>query len=325
MSELQPIPNQYFFVWFGTAFPYTHYLAIKSVATFCRPDAIYLFLSDSMAEQPYFRRLLAEVQGLCVETIDIDSLIEETGHPAGDEIRKIHAYLLENGYWGPLSDVLRYLLLYSRGGVYLDMDILVVRDLRPLLNQSGFCGREHILVSGKVAAGPSRLRYFRTAPLTMMRALFARCEDGVRYFEAISHFFIAAINGAVLGMAKDHPMLSEALDRLPKLGYQCPRRREIIGPDLLQDMLADNDRGDVTVYPPAYFYPLGPTMARHYFRPSKDLVALESRVISTNTYAIHWYYDGTNSGYPPENERELSALSETQLFSRLAADFLSLK
>lgn len=44
--------------------------------------------------------------------------------------------------WAFVSDVARIYALYTEGGIYMDTDVEVVRNLDPLLNHSGFLGFE---------------------------------------------------------------------------------------------------------------------------------------------------------------------------------------
>ena len=47
---------------------------------------------------------------------------------------------LNNANWGNLGNLLRYAALYTYGGIYLDVDIQVVRSFDPLLNNQCFLG-----------------------------------------------------------------------------------------------------------------------------------------------------------------------------------------
>ena len=52
--------------------------------------------------------------------------------------RKAH----EDKKWAFVSDYVRFLVLYESGGIYLDTDMLLVKSLDPLLDNSCFFGYE---------------------------------------------------------------------------------------------------------------------------------------------------------------------------------------
>lgn len=52
--------------------------------------------------------------------------------------------------WAFLSDYIRLRAIHDEGGIYLDADVEIVRDLRPLLDRSAFLGEESV---GRVTTG----------------------------------------------------------------------------------------------------------------------------------------------------------------------------
>ncbi|PAU70556.1 glycosyltransferase family 32 protein [Vreelandella alkaliphila] len=59
-------------------------------------------------------------------------------------------YCLENKKWAFLSDYIRMYALNEQGGIYLDVDMEVVKSLDPLLNHPFFIGYED---EGRIGAG----------------------------------------------------------------------------------------------------------------------------------------------------------------------------
>ena len=60
-----------------------------------------------------------------------------------------------------------------------------------------------------------------------------------------------------------------------------------LGPDLLQDVVADDRPDDLVVHHPEVFYPLPPEISEHWFRAG-DTVQLDA-VLSAETRVVHWY------------------------------------
>jgi hypothetical protein len=319
------IPNRYHFIWFGREFPLTHALAIRSVAATCSPDAILLHASDDLSGQPDFDQLVAELPAFSVQRTDIGALLDEPDLPDPSRLRQIWDQLIGQRRWAQLADLLRHLVLYRQGGVYLDLDTLTIRDVRPLLGSPGFCGRERILVDAAVHKRGSPWRYFRTVPLDLARWVCSRTESGIRNFARIANLYRAAINNAVLALPARHPLALEALRRIPDLIPDLERRRPALGPDLLQDLIDGAQRSDVTVFDPSYFYPLGPTMAEQLFRvraTAADVDRALGESIAPETYVLHWYNDGRKSSRGPLDRASIEGLADRQMFSRLARPYL---
>jgi hypothetical protein len=317
------IPHEFHFVWFGRAFPFTHALAIRSVHVSNAPAAIHLHCSDDLTGQPHYDALVRDVPSLRARPLALEAMLADCeGTFDVPAMRQIYRELEVQKRWAALSDVIRYLVLLREGGVYLDMDVLVVRDLRPLLTSAAFCGLERLLVDAALYRSKlAWMRFPRTAPLDLARSLCAKAEQGIAWWKRIERLYVAAVNGAVLGAVPGHPLMSEALREIPRLIPTLERRRPAIGPDLLQDLVGWGRR-DVTVLPPAAFYPLGPTMAAQYFKQRVSVAAAAAQVLAPETYVLHWYNDNLRSLARPPDAESVASLRETQLFSHFAAPFL---
>lgn len=319
------IPNRYHFIWFGRTFPLTHALALRSLAATSAPEAVVLHASDDLRGQPEFDALVADVPTLSVEAIDLASLLDEPGVPDPGILRAIANQLFARREWVALTDILRHLVLYRDGGVYLDMDTLTVRDMRPLLSEPGFCGRERILVDAAAYRRASPWRYLRTVPLDIARWICSRTDGGIRRFARIADLYRAAINNAVLALPARHALAREALQAVPQQISALERRRPALGPDLLQDLIDRKRRSDVTVFGPAHFYPLGPEMAIHLFRLRANAAAVDNALheaIGAETYVVHWYNNNLKKVPRPLDRASIERLADRQIFSRLARPFL---
>ena len=320
-AALARIPNRFLFVWDDNFLPYGAYLAIKSVATHCRPESIDFYKTPELDEVPLFKRLVREVDCLRPVNIDLPAWLEEAALPCTRELLAANAFLKERNYYGSVSDLLRALRLYLGGGIYLDTDTLTLRDLSPLLSQEGFLAEEHILVSSAVYKKNSRWRYLRTGPLTLLRDLCARMAFGVRLFRLLSPLYVRAVHNAVMGFRKGHPLMRDALLRIAENYPRRPLRYPLLGPDALQDLIAEKSYPGLTIYPPRHFSPLGPTMTYQFFRQRnpRTIDALHRQVIAPDTYVVHWGSYGVKGGTElPKTDEDLARLRPQQLFARLA-------
>jgi len=313
------IPNRYHFVWFGREFPYTHALAIRSLARACAPEAIVLHVSEDLTGLAHFDEVAAQVPALRQRPLDLEQLLAGGEGFDVSALRSVYVDLQARKRWAALSDILRYLILLREGGVYLDFDIIAVRDLRPVLQSCrGFCGRERILVPARIHRGRRWTSYLRTSPLDLIRLLCSHTTTGIDWWKRIEHLYPAAINGAILGLEPGHVLAREALAAVPALVPALAHRRPAIGPDLLQDLIDGSQRTDMKVFDAPAFYPLGPTMAFHYFRKAKNVLALAHKVVTDATYIVHWYNDNLRKLPRPEDASEVCALADHQLFAHIA-------
>lgn len=319
-QDPKKIPSQFLFVWDDNFFPYPAYLAMRSVAMHAKPERILLLKTPDLDNVPTFVRLRREVA--CLHPIDIDlpAWLDAADLPCSRQLREAHRFLKERNYHGSVSDLLRTLYLYLHGGIYLDTDTLTLRDMEPLRSHGGFLAEEHILVSSQVWKRNSRWRYLRTGPLTLARNLCARFAWGVPVFQAISGLFVRAVHNAVMGFRARHPLLRDALLRIAERYPERPKRYPLLGPDTLQDLLAEKRYPDLKVLPPRCFSPLGPTMTYQYFHsyPARTVRSLANRIVRDDTYAIHWSNNGTIAKSIPQNDEDLKRMKDRQLFAHFA-------
>ena len=319
MTDSSPIPDRFHFVWDDNFFPYGAYLAIKSVAVQCRPASIRLYKVPALDDVPNFRRLRDEVPCLEPMNIDLPAWLEEARLPCAGTLLEANRFLKERNYYGSVSDLLRTLRLYLDGGIYLDTDTITLRDLAPLRRQDAFLAEEHILVSSR-AWKKTPWIYLRTSPLTLARDFCSRVPFGVAWFQAISRFFVRAVHNAVMGFRPGYPLMRDALMRMAEVYPRRPERYPLLGPDTLQDLIAEQSYPGLKVYPPRYFSPLGPTMTYQYFhrRRPKTIDAMCRRIVGDDTMLVHWSNNGTIAKIMPREDADLERLQGEQLFSRLA-------
>jgi len=315
------IPNRFVFVWDDKFFPYTAYLAIRAVAKRAAPESIHLLKTPALDGVPNFERLRREVDCLCPVDIDLPAWLEQANLPFGRELLTANDFLKQRNFYGSVSDLLRTLFLHLHGGIYLDTDTIALRPFDPLLSLGGFVAEEHILVDSMTFKEDSASRYWRTAPLTLLRGVCSRVAWGVGLFQRVAPLFRRAVHNATMGFRARHPLTRDILIRIAERYWDRPRRYSLLGPDAIQDLMAENQYQDLTVLPPRCFSPLGPVMTFQYFhlRRERTLDRLQRRLIHDDTYAIHWSNNGTIARVVPKNDADLAHLRARQLFSRLAA------
>lgn len=320
--KVDSVPNQFIFVWDDNFFPYTAYLAIRAVAMRAAPDCIYLLKTPALDGAPNFERLRREVDCLRAVDIDLPAWLEEAQLPCTAELLAANRFLKARNFYGSVSDLLRTLFLHLRGGIYLDTDTIALRPFTPLRGAGGFVAEEHILVDSKTFKRNSRWRYWRTAPLTLLRNICARPSWGVGLFQLLAPLYTRAVHNAAMGFRPRHALTRDILLRVAERYPDRPTRYPLLGPDTVQDLLAENTYHDVSILPPRCFSPLGPVMTFQYFhrRGEKALRALRHRLVHEDTFAIHWSNNGTIARAVPKNDDDLMALKDRQLFSALAME-----
>jgi hypothetical protein len=322
MTEVaDKIPNQFHFVWDDSFLPYAAYLAIRSAAMSARPERIFLHKTPELDEAPNYKRLCREIPCLHPVNIDLGGWLEQTGLPCTRDLLDAHRFLKQHNFYGSISDMLRAIVLYLHGGIYLDTDVLTLREMSPLRQHGAFLAEEHILVSSTVWKRNSHWRYLWTGPLTLARDLCSRFAGGIRVFQGISGLFTRAVHNATMGCRPRHPLMRDILLRIAERYPDRPQRYPLLGPDACQDLISENRYDDLAILPPRCFSPLGPTMTIQYFhsrRTSKTLARLERWLIKPDTYAIHWSNNGTRSRYLPQSDKDLLRLEPHQLFARVA-------
>jgi hypothetical protein len=314
------IPNQFHFVWDDKFFPYSAYLAIRSAAIHAKPERIFLYKTPELDGVPNFERLRREVACLEPVNIDLPGWLAEAGLPCTQQLLDANRFLKEHNFYGSVSDLLRTLNLYLRGGIYMDTDTLTLREMGPLRKHGVFLAEEHILVSSKVWQQNSRWRYFWSGPLTLARDVCSRFAHGVRLFQAIAPLYTRVVHNAIMGCRPGHPLMRDILLKIAERYPDRPKRYPLLGPDTVQDLIAENRYDDLTVLPPRCFSPLGPTMTFQYFhqRRPRTLAKLQQWIVKDDTYAIHWSNNGTIAKSIPKADEDLRSHVERQLFARLA-------
>jgi hypothetical protein len=302
-------------------------VAIESCLARCPGAEVTLWHSDELSNHADYRALLAN--GLRVERLDTEStfaaLAAAQPAPAAGG-RTLDVARLEQ-IWRSVrshvsrSNLARAIVLYLRGGIYLDLDVLVLRDLLPLRRYPAFVGSEHIVWPGWACRGMSVQRLLKSPLLDLLRKLTVALPEGERLFQRTASWYPRAVNGAVLGARARHPFLTWLLQRtceVPEAEWQLKHR---LGTHVLQRSEDGYPGTDLMILPPEAFFPLGPEVSRQYFRQRHSPAQTVQRIVSPRTYALHWYSSVTDiTAFSPE---QLSGMAQRSVYGHLCSAYLA--
>lgn len=136
--------SRFLYVWSGENFPFVNLLSVVSVMR-CHPNSrIEIFVINREPDSKWFKVLdsFANVHIEIVSPDDIFSHLPSNLHYVSESFR----HLPENAL-SAKSNLLRYALLYLRGGIYLDFDVLILRSMDELMSKYSFVGEEMVWAS----------------------------------------------------------------------------------------------------------------------------------------------------------------------------------
>ena len=316
-----PIPNRFHFVWFGQNFPKSSRLAIESCLTCCPGAEVILWHSDDLSQNADFRSLVRS--GLAARRLDAESAFG----PAMQAQRAPFDVPRLKHIWNAVtshvtrSNLARAILLYRYGGIYLDTDVLVVRDFEALRQHQAFLGTERVVWPAWACRGWSVQRLLKSPLLGLLRKLSATRRNGEWLIRKTSSWYPTAVNGAVLGSRAGHPFLAELLRKTSQVPEANWPLKHHLGTHVLQDAVAAYQASDLKILSPDSFYPLGPEVSRQYFRAQSDPVEFAQRILSPETCAIHWYASVTDLA--SFSDAQWGELMGRTIYGHLCAPYLS--
>ncbi|MFZ9046643.1 MAG: glycosyltransferase [Cyclobacteriaceae bacterium] len=236
-----------------------------------------------------------KLEGLEAQLVDVGFLIEKLSHLSVQEQSKLGEIFEITGTERNIADsdavrrargdLIRLLILYHYGGVYLDCDTLVLKDLSPLLNQPGFMGYEKPVWSINSKAD-FFYKFFKGPALEVLRFLCLQVGFGYRISHSLSSLFPNALNQAVLGFTPCNGDVLLAITTILDMDLSYTKKTLVLGPHLWQKI--EPQMISTKIYPFTSFYPLGPRFARHYFRSRTNSArALNTLIRKKETYVPH--------------------------------------
>jgi hypothetical protein len=201
-AEPRTIPSCAHFVWYGESFPWVNALAVRSALERSELERVVLHHDADLRRDRHLAELAEHpaFEARRIEPYDVFSPLGSIGL----RLAALHARLSRPA---ARANVLRAAILATEGGVYLDLDTVTLRSLRPLLGDAMFCGEELVAFPRELLRAPRPASLARAFALHGARALCRRLPEGVQVFEAIAARYSRALNNAVLGAAPGHPLL----------------------------------------------------------------------------------------------------------------------
>ena len=274
------IPNRIVFIWLGRHLPWSAGLALRSASRVQQPDELVLY-HEGLEEAGEGWELVRGLPHLRLVEVS-PSLFEGLGDEG-------HALRLFKEMKSPATraNLLRLAVLYREGGVYLDTDVVALRPWHDLLGQEGFCGTEPVALPSDLFGSLNPLRWAACGLRFAWRELCVRLPRGEQYFRLFEGSFAPAANNAVIGARPGNELLAQAFRTIAAMDEKMRRKRFRLGTHLLQRLTGNRSTPAMTVYPAPYFFPVGPEVSCHWFRPGS--AARLGGMVLPETRVVHWY------------------------------------
>src|SRR5262249_28644866 len=213
----------------GAELPWVHVLAIRSAAERGGFERVVLHHDEDLSAAPHYRALRA-IENFELRPLDLPALFERC-RPVAPALGPIYARLPSP----PIrKDLIRVAILYTEGGVYLDLDTVTVGSLRPLCaDADAFCGEERIVFPGSIRHSWNPAVQLAALVRNGLRDVLGYLPNGWAAFRAIERFYPRAVNGAVLASVPTGRFVTRALARIVGLPPEVPTRTSRRGPHLL--------------------------------------------------------------------------------------------
>ncbi len=150
--QKKELSQTFHFYWSGQSFSYVNYLAVKSVVSLHENSRVIVHFEEEPIDNEYWQRL-TQLENVNLCPLNFQELIAKSGYEGED----FSAF--ENGAAvNHRSDLIRYLLLLAFGGVYLDLDTLLLKPMTDLFDSDFFLafqyyGRGTHFLNGAVLGG----------------------------------------------------------------------------------------------------------------------------------------------------------------------------
>ena len=279
------IPAVAHFCWIGPRLSWASVFALLSAAECGDLSEVILHHTDVLEDGPELRAL-TEARGVRLSRIDPSDVLAQTDQAlgTGDGLQKMYARLK-----APVvrSDILRSAVLFNRGGVYLDLDTITTRSLRPLFEAPFFLGWEYVVWPQAIRDRRTPALWLRQIGLDVLRKVMRSAPGGWRAFRVVQGLYFRNVNNAVMGAEAGAPLLAAYLRAMIAVPPERQALPYALGPDLLQAVVEEAPPASLVLHPPEIFSPLAPEISEHWFRIGR-LGPVEA-LLSEQTRVVHWY------------------------------------
>ena len=320
MGGASLIPHHFHLIWIGKRFPFVNRLAVASLRQ-SNPGARITVHYEYPPDNADWRALgsLAELRPL-----HLPALLAALP-PSMSAVAPVLEGV-SKGYPAGRSNILRYLILYREGGIYLDFDTLTVKDYRPLLSHPGFIGEESVFkpdddrVAGRFTPSfiPLGILFGISYYLSLWNCRYLGDSAPVNALNRLlmKAWSVDKLNNAVLGCEAGNAFFGRALALVPQTD---PRIRYALGPILMNRTWDEGGeaRAAMRRLPRSHFYVIPPSQTyRFFYGPAPELPA--------DAYTLHWCssnHKDLAGGLTRENlAREVPVPS---LFHRIAREVIA--
>jgi hypothetical protein len=280
------IPAVAHFCWIGPRLSWASVFAVLSAAERGDLSEVILHHTDMLEDGPEVRAL-AEAARVRLSRIDPSDVLARADQAlgTGGGLLAIYARLTS-----PVvrSDILRSAVLFAQGGVYLDLDTITTRSLRPLLEAPFFLGWEYVVWPQAIRDRRTPALWLRQIGLDVLRKAMRSAPGGWRAFRAVQTLYFRNVNNAVMGAEAGTPLLAAYLRAMVAVPPERQEQPYALGPDLLQAVVAEAPPASFVLHRPETFAPLAPEISEHWFRIGRRLGSVEAP-LSEDTRIVHWY------------------------------------
>ncbi len=277
------IPNIAHFIWYGDQLPLAYVLGIKSCLLNGGYEQVILHLEKDLSAEPDIQQHLVQHPNFEVSIINQDYFTNT------DEALQRMYY--EQTNQRSKSNVMRLVVLARWGGVYLDTDVIVLKDMSPLRRTSFFYGNESNRYPHFTEHRSKSYLKLMNFIHGIVRYLLVKIPRGymvLRWYERT--FFYQPPNNCVIGATSNHTFLKNLFQNMLKLDPVTRTKKWQLGVRLFQRTIAeanDSERRSLTAHSSHSFNPLGPMACRLWFK--KGSAHYMGSLYFKETTLIHWY------------------------------------
>lgn len=213
------------------------------------------------------------------------------------------------------SNLVRYAVLWIEGGVYLDLDVLVLRTLEPLLEPPATLGTELVWRADAARVAGERAWWMVPPALAFATAIALHRAEGAlrvhapaRLHRGLERWWSEAQpNNAVIAAVPQARFLGELLSRAPHVDATVRFR---LGPTLVTEVARAHPEL-VRLLPPEVLYCVPPSQSFRFFRapamPIPEQALLFHYVSSNHRRELRALAEHGLAGWGPCVLRDLSA------------------